>query len=244
MGDAALAEAPRAAGRAGATRRGRLLHGADGAFPRHPDGAPRAVRHPGRLLRRRRADEPAGVRRHGHRLQLLPRCRPVGVRPRALELRRRARPRLLRARRTAGGGGLLGRGPGVLRAAAGREGDGRASSTATATSSAGSGWRRWSGSRVARAPEIDFALGGRDFQGDTGNAGAIGDVPFNVFARAISAARVNLNITRRSHATVYASSSCRPFELASAGAAIVSNPYNGIERWFEPGQELLDRRGR
>ena len=39
--------------------------------------------------------------------------------------------------------------------------------------------------------------------------------------------------------SVYASSSCRPFELASAGAAIVSNPYNGIERWFEPGSELL-----
>ena len=26
---------------------------------------------------------------------------------------------------------------------------------------------------------------------------------------------------------------------AAAGAAIVSNPYEGIERWFEPGQELL-----
>ena len=24
-----------------------------------------------------------------------------------------------------------------------------------------------------------------------------------------------------------------------AGAAIVSNPYEGIERWFEPGRELL-----
>jgi spore maturation protein CgeB len=60
-----------------------------------------------------------------------------------------------------------------------------------------------------------------------------------VFPRAISAARVNLCITRRSHATVYASSSCRPFELAAAGAAVVANPYNGIERWFEPGSELL-----
>jgi glycosyl transferase family 1 len=88
-------------------------------------------------------------------------------------------------------------------------------------------------------PETDFALGGRDFRGDIGNAREIGDVPFNVFARAISSARVNLCITRRSHATVYASSSCRPFELASAGAAIVSNPYNGIERWFEPGSELI-----
>ena len=88
-------------------------------------------------------------------------------------------------------------------------------------------------------PDADFALGGRDFQGDVGNARRIGDVPFNAFSRAISAARVNLCITRRSHATVYASSSCRPFELASAGAAIVANPYNGIERWFEPGSELI-----
>jgi hypothetical protein len=87
--------------------------------------------------------------------------------------------------------------------------------------------------------DVEFALGGRDFRGDTGRARLIGDVPFNTFAHAISAARVNLCITRRSHATVYASSSCRPFELASAGAAIVSNPYNGIERWFEPGSELV-----
>ena len=90
-----------------------------------------------------------------------------------------------------------------------------------------------------RAPEIDFALGGGDFQGDVGRARMIGDVPFNVFSYAISAARINLNITRRSHATVPASATSRPFELAAAGAAIVSNPYAGVERWFEPGRELL-----
>jgi glycosyltransferase involved in cell wall biosynthesis len=88
-------------------------------------------------------------------------------------------------------------------------------------------------------PDVDFTLGGRDFQGDTGRAREIGDVPFNTFAQAISAARINLCITRRPHATLYASSSCRPFELASAGAAIVANPYDGIERWFDPGSELL-----
>jgi spore maturation protein CgeB len=103
--------------------------------------------------------------------------------------------------------------------------------------------REWTGALVgepSRAlPDVDFALGGRDFQGDTGQARLVGDVPFNVFPRAISAARINLCITRRSHATVYASSSCRPFELAAAGAAIVANPYHGIERWFEPGSELL-----
>jgi spore maturation protein CgeB len=90
-----------------------------------------------------------------------------------------------------------------------------------------------------RAPEIDFALGGRDFQGDVGSARRVGDVPFNVFARTISAARVNLNVTRRSHATVPCSSTCRPFELAAAGAAIVSNPQEGIERWFQPGSEIV-----
>jgi len=92
-------------------------------------------------------------------------------------------------------------------------------------------------SRVA--PDLDFALGGLDFRGDTGSARLVGDVPFNVFARAISAARVNLNLTRRPHATTPGSSTARPFELASSGAAIVSNPHEGIERWFEPGSELL-----
>jgi spore maturation protein CgeB len=64
-------------------------------------------------------------------------------------------------------------------------------------------------------------------------------VPFNAFAQAISQARINLHITRRSHASVFASSSARPFELAAAAATMVSNPYEGIERWFEPGEELL-----
>ena len=89
------------------------------------------------------------------------------------------------------------------------------------------------------APELDIGLGGLDFQGDTGGARLLGDIPFNVFARAISAARVNLNITRRPHATVPGSSTARPFELASSGAAIVSNPHAGIERWLEPGREVV-----
>ena len=50
---------------------------------------------------------------------------------------------------------------------------------------------------------------------------------------------MNVNLTRRPHATVPASSTARPFELASSGAAIVSNPHAGIDRWFEPGRELL-----
>ncbi|HEX6702030.1 MAG TPA: glycosyltransferase [Gaiellaceae bacterium] len=90
-----------------------------------------------------------------------------------------------------------------------------------------------------RVPEVDFALGGRDFRGDLGRARLVGDVPFNAFNHVIASARINLNVTRRAHASVPVSSTARPFELAMAGAAIVSNPYAGIERWFEPGRELL-----
>ena len=90
-----------------------------------------------------------------------------------------------------------------------------------------------------RLNDVDFALGGEDFQGDIGNARRLGVIPFNAFNRAISSSRISLNVTRRAHATIRASSTARPFELAMAGAAIVSNPVEGIETWFEPGRELL-----
>ncbi|MEP7334215.1 MAG: glycosyltransferase [Actinomycetota bacterium] len=90
-----------------------------------------------------------------------------------------------------------------------------------------------------RMPDVDFVLGGRETGTKVGNARPLGPVPLNVFARTISASRLSLNITRGPHASVFASSTCRPFELAAAGAAIVSGPHAGIERWFEPGSELI-----
>jgi glycosyltransferase involved in cell wall biosynthesis len=90
-----------------------------------------------------------------------------------------------------------------------------------------------------RLPEVDFAVGGGDFQVDLGRVRELDWIPFNSFNRAISASRINLNVTRRPHAQVSGSSTARPFELAAAGAAIVSGPHEGIERWFEPNRELL-----
>jgi spore maturation protein CgeB len=87
--------------------------------------------------------------------------------------------------------------------------------------------------------EADFVVAGGDFQGNLGRARELGWFPVNVLARLIAQSRINLNIGRKPHASVYASSTSRIFEMASAGACIVSNPYNGIERWFEPGKELL-----
>ncbi len=96
------------------------------------------------------------------------------------------------------------------------------------------------------APELDFVLGGRDFQGDIGRARLIGDVPFNTFAHAISSARINLNITRRSHATVTASATARPFELAAAGARDRLQPVRGNRALVRAGPRAprrLERRG-
>ena len=87
--------------------------------------------------------------------------------------------------------------------------------------------------------DVDFVVAGGDFQGDLGRAHELGWMPVNGLARMISQCRINLNIGRRPHASVFASSTSRIFEMAAAGACIVSNPYNGIDRWFEPGRELL-----
>jgi hypothetical protein len=51
--------------------------------------------------------------------------------------------------------------------------------------------------------------------------------------------KLNLCITRAAHASVYASSSSRPFELAGMGCCMVANPYLGVEEWFEPNKEIF-----
>jgi glycosyltransferase involved in cell wall biosynthesis len=90
-----------------------------------------------------------------------------------------------------------------------------------------------------RLPDAVFALAGADFGEDVGRARDLGYLPVNLVSRAISAARVNVNVARRPHAEVHASSTSRLFEMAAAGAAIVTSPYAGVETWFQPGRELL-----
>ena len=87
-------------------------------------------------------------------------------------------------------------------------------------------------------PAARFAVRGTDL-GDLGRAEMLPYLSFSRLREYVCRARVNLCITRRAHASVYASSSMRPFELAALGACIVANPYLGIEEWFEPGHELL-----
>ena len=75
--------------------------------------------------------------------------------------------------------------------------------------------------------------------GDLGNTKLLPYLSFSKLREYACRTRINLCITRQAHASVYASSSSRPFELSSMGCCIVSNPYLGIEEWFEPGKELL-----
>ncbi len=87
-------------------------------------------------------------------------------------------------------------------------------------------------------PDARFAVRGKNLQMPS----AVQELPYLSFSKLreyISRSKLNLVITRAAHATLYASSSSRPFELAAMGACMIANPYNGIEEWFEPGKEII-----
>jgi len=83
-----------------------------------------------------------------------------------------------------------------------------------------------------------FAARGTNL-GDLGRTRLLPYLSFSKLREYACRTKINLCITRQAHASVYASSSSRPFELSSMGCCIVSNPYLGIEEWFEPGKEVF-----
>ncbi len=87
-------------------------------------------------------------------------------------------------------------------------------------------------------PDARFAVRGKNL-GDLGRAEMLPYLSFSKLREYACRSKINLCITRRAHASVYGSSSSRPFELAAMRCCIVANPYAGIENWFEPGKELL-----
>ena len=62
---------------------------------------------------------------------------------------------------------------------------------------------------------------------------------FSKLREYVCRSKLNLVITRGAHASVYGSSSMRPFELGAMGACMVANPYKGLEAWFEPEKEII-----
>jgi hypothetical protein len=86
-------------------------------------------------------------------------------------------------------------------------------------------------------PDARFAARGRQL-GDLGRVELLPYASFGRLTEFVARARINLVITRDTHAGARGSSTMRPFELAMAGACMVSNPYEGIELWFEPEREI------
>lgn len=84
-----------------------------------------------------------------------------------------------------------------------------------------------------------FSVGGKGFGIDLGKANMVGDLSYCAFRKFCCQSKICLNITRWSHTSVYASATARPFELAAFGACVVSQPYNGIEEWFDVGREII-----
>lgn len=90
-----------------------------------------------------------------------------------------------------------------------------------------------------KLPGITFTVGGSGFGIPLGYTHLIGDLSYSAFREFCCRSKICLNITRWSHTNVYASATARPFELAAYGSCIVSQPYNGIEEWFDVGRELI-----
>ena len=86
--------------------------------------------------------------------------------------------------------------------------------------------------------DTKFAVRGTKL-GDIGNTKLLPYLSFSKLREYSCRSKINLCITRGAHASVYASSSSRPFELSAMGACIVANPYSGLQEWFEPEKEII-----
>jgi spore maturation protein CgeB len=84
-----------------------------------------------------------------------------------------------------------------------------------------------------------FLVGGKHPQVDLGQAKTHGVLPISQWRYFCCRSKINLNITKEIDAQAYATSSARPFELASMGCCMVTDSYNGIEEWFELGKEAF-----
>ncbi len=89
-------------------------------------------------------------------------------------------------------------------------------------------------------PQCRFLVGGQPPPDlDIGLAKTCGVLPISAWRSYAGRSKININITKAIDAEVYATSSMRPFELASMGCCVVSDPYLGLEEWFKIGKEMF-----
>ena len=97
-----------------------------------------------------------------------------------------------------------------------------------------------------RRPDLRFVLAGSQYPQDfpwTGNIYYRSHMPPPDHASFFSSSRLTLNITRGPMAAAGYCPSGRLFEAAACGAAIVTDPWPGLDEFFEPGKEVLVAHG-
>lgn len=94
---------------------------------------------------------------------------------------------------------------------------------------------------AASMPDRRFALGGSGWHDKPapGNVRRLGHVSTADHNRLNSSALAVLNVARDSMAAVGWSPATRVFEAAGAGACVLTDAWEGIEDFFEPGSEIL-----
>ena len=97
-----------------------------------------------------------------------------------------------------------------------------------------------------RRPDLRFALAGSQYPASfpwTGNIYYRSHMPPAYHPAFFCSSRLTLNITRGPMAAAGYCPSGRLFEAAACGTAVISDPWPGIETFFEPGREILLARG-
>ncbi len=94
---------------------------------------------------------------------------------------------------------------------------------------------------AAHLPEMGFVIGGsgwhdKPMPSNVRQIGHVGTAEHNAFN---STARAVLNVNRTSMARYGFSPATRIFEAAGAGACIITDAFEGVELFFEPGEEIL-----
>ena len=95
---------------------------------------------------------------------------------------------------------------------------------------------------AALRPQLRFLLGGSGYDGAfpwTPNIFFLDHVAPAEHAAFFASSRLTLNVTRRDMAQMGYCPSGRLFEAAACGAPLLSDAWEGLELFFEPGRELL-----
>jgi spore maturation protein CgeB len=91
------------------------------------------------------------------------------------------------------------------------------------------------------APRLSFLLGGSGWEGKglPANVRLLGHVPTRDHNALNTTPRAVLNVSRDSMAATGFSPATRVFEAAGAGACLITDPWEGIELFLAPGEEVL-----